>query len=512
MQPAQQYNPGLYAPSERFAQFGDDVLRQTLNAHHDAWQKLSAKREGMQQLHADRLQQDGFAPMPRGPYPSTPAEHPQAPPDPEEDATMHYDRPSPPPPPPRPRFSVQRSEVARYEPPEMHEMGTQGGPPPPPKPGFSVQRSEVTRYEPPEMHEMGTQGGPPPPPKPGMRAERGPAARYDPPDAMHVETHHGHPPPPGPPGSYAPVKERLGPYAGSSSSGAPPPPPLNPHHVVPVYHLPDQDQEMALAHSGSGPPKPPRGGKKVRMEDVEPIKRRAEDDIGEQQKEHAFAAAHARRNENLKQKLADSEKMAGAQGMQLQHSQQMKDAEAEQKRQHEASLRNLTHEVNVLRGHVERGRSNASAAASTRAPSAATTRLYETVRHHSAETIQASHATTDARSRSPLLPVDTGSVGERSKSPVPRRRIKGKRVTCCKGKWQARWSEFSRSTTASCTTEAPTCRQPTNDAPDPAADARPDDPPWWSPELDSGGPESGAPKVVSQEHTTPRGGGPIRST
>jgi hypothetical protein len=85
------------------------------------------------------------------------------------------------------------------------------------------------------------------------------------------------------------------------------------------------------------------------MQDVEPLKRPATDDIGEQQKMYAQMHANARHQNALKQREEDNARMVGAQGQNLQHSRQIKDVQAEDKRNQEAALRTLTHERDVLR-------------------------------------------------------------------------------------------------------------------------------------------------------------------
>jgi hypothetical protein len=177
------------------------------------------------------------------------------------------------------------------------------------------------------------------------------------------------------------------------------------------------------------------------MKEAQPMKRSASQDIGQHQLEYNFQAANARRNAEKTKKLDEAENMAGVQGMQLQHSKQLKDAAEEQQRQNAATIQNLTHHVSVLQGHIARGRSQGASAASERATSAASTRLYGTVRHHAAApTVHyPAHGATTDRSRSPLLPIDDGEEGDRSmstsvtrhkgygKTPAPKKRPAAKK-------------------------------------------------------------------------------------
>ena len=61
MLPLQPHRPGKYPLGPKFAQFGDDLLGESIT--HAAHASLVQKRAGNAQFHMDRLQQDGFTPM-----------------------------------------------------------------------------------------------------------------------------------------------------------------------------------------------------------------------------------------------------------------------------------------------------------------------------------------------------------------------------------------------------------------------------------------------------------------
>jgi hypothetical protein len=130
--------------------------------------------------------------------------------------------------------------------------------------------------------------------------------------------------------------------------------------------------------------------------------------------------ANARNNNRLKQREAEAARMAGAEGQNLQHTEQMR-AAAEHARSQEAALRNLTHERDVLRN----ARSTASSSSHFARPaSPAPTVDYPIVQHghHRAaspaptEHYPETHASRRERSRSPpahapALPIDDGMRG-----------------------------------------------------------------------------------------------------
>ena len=59
MLPVARRNPGRYPPSDRFAQFGDDLLGHSLGAAHD---KLAQKKRALAPWHLDRLAHAGLLP------------------------------------------------------------------------------------------------------------------------------------------------------------------------------------------------------------------------------------------------------------------------------------------------------------------------------------------------------------------------------------------------------------------------------------------------------------------
>ena len=60
MLPLEPYRPGKYPPGPKFAQFGDDLLGESIT--HAAHASLVQKRAGMAQFHIGRLQEDGYMP------------------------------------------------------------------------------------------------------------------------------------------------------------------------------------------------------------------------------------------------------------------------------------------------------------------------------------------------------------------------------------------------------------------------------------------------------------------
>ena len=60
MQPPTPYRPGKYPPGPKFAQFGDNLLGESIT--HAAHTSLVQKRAGMAQFHIGRLQEDGYMP------------------------------------------------------------------------------------------------------------------------------------------------------------------------------------------------------------------------------------------------------------------------------------------------------------------------------------------------------------------------------------------------------------------------------------------------------------------
>ena len=82
----QPYHPEVYPPSDRFAQFGDDLLGHSLKAHTRA--VLDRKRQNFEPFHLGRLQDAGLMPLNR-----VPSQIPQSNPDPEMQAVQAFDAP-----------------------------------------------------------------------------------------------------------------------------------------------------------------------------------------------------------------------------------------------------------------------------------------------------------------------------------------------------------------------------------------------------------------------------------
>jgi hypothetical protein len=79
-------------------------------------------------------------------------------------------------------------------------------------------------------------------------------------------------------------------------------------------------------------------------------------------KERAYMAAKARHENYIEHRTAHKERIAELQNTHSLHHQHLRNREAELMRAHSAKERDLRHQLEVVKGHVQRGQASASAA------------------------------------------------------------------------------------------------------------------------------------------------------
>ena len=231
MQPVFPYRAQGYPPrGNRWPQFGDNVLEETLSLSEGARQSLNKKREAMSDFHKEIMERHRLAPK-VDPQPRQPDEIPvpdeddwyggsggaytpgpgDPPPQPME-TTDSSNPPQGPPPdyPSRRPFVAQAGAVARYDPPPKPlaaQTVTGGGYDPPAPPGAGAiavqtdrprrplvaQSGSVTRYDPPDNPGASAQTDAP---RKRLVTQVGKVTSYDPSNDVEVLGGGGGPPPP----------------------------------------------------------------------------------------------------------------------------------------------------------------------------------------------------------------------------------------------------------------------------------------------------------------------------